>query len=322
MKRREFVKMGGILAGSFACAAGVGSVEERIGRVEPVAINGFSLDGHTVRIYNSAIKKPLKIMALGDTHLSLDDERGEPYRQYSKRMSQTGKHSQSHFKTTLQHTKESKSDLVVLMGDIFSFPSEAAIEWTHKTLLESGLSYLYVAGNHDWHYEGMEGSSSELRKIWVEKRLTPMYQGLNPYISHKDVNGIRCLVVDNSTYEIMPEQLQYLRVQVAAGVPMLIFQHIPLYAPGRPVFFGCGHPEWGAANDPYWEIERREKWRESGHTSTTMEFYNEVLTAPNVMGIFAGHIHRQSLDCLGSKPQVVCGANSNGHYINIELQPC
>lgn len=96
--------------------------------------------------------------------------------------------------------------------------------------------------------------------------------------------------------------------------------HIPLYAPGRGIYFGCGHPEWGAKSDKIWQIERRPKWPESGHTATTLAFRNEVSAARNLLSVFAGHIHRQSLDCVNNIPQFVTEANASGGYLDVEFQ--
>ncbi|MDA3925741.1 MAG: hypothetical protein PF904_13665 [Kiritimatiellae bacterium] len=61
--------------------------------------------------------------------------------------------------------------------------------------------------------------------------------------------------IDNSTYEILPEQLTFFQKQVDSGVPLVLMMHIPMYAPGRPIGFGCGHPEWGAKTDRNWELQ-------------------------------------------------------------------
>jgi hypothetical protein len=97
--------------------------------------------------------------------------------------------------------------------------------------------------------------------------------------------------------------------------------HIPLYAPGRSVGFGCGHPEWNAKSDKNFELERRERWPEAGHTATTMEFHRSVFNSPNVMGVIAGHIHRPSLDLINGIPQVVSEANARGACLEIEFIP-
>lgn len=107
-----------------------------------------------------------------------------------------------------------------MLGDIFSYPSEYAIEWADSILRDARLNYVYVAGNHDWHYEGMPGSSEDLRKTWIDKRLLPLYQGHNPLYYAVDVKGVRVLVIDNSTYEISAEQLAFFKEQARTGLPL------------------------------------------------------------------------------------------------------
>ncbi len=292
----------------------------------------FALDGNRVRLFSPRITQAFQVLMIADTHLFRDDERGAEFRQFSGRMAkaynetkhfQTGQptHPEEGFTAALKVAKEAKAELVALVGDILSFPSEAAVEWTLATLKEAGLPWLYTAGNHDWHYEGMPGSSDSLRGAWIAQRLAPLYQNEASLMSVRDVHGVRFVTIDNSTYEIQPEQLKFFREQVASGSPLVLFVHIPLYAPGRPVGFGCGHPEWGAKTDNGFEVERRPKWRESGHTAVTLDFHREVFAAPHLLGVFAGHIHRASLDVVNGIPQFVADANATGAYLQLELVP-
>ena len=46
----------------------------------------FSLDSRQVKFYSKAVDKPIKILHISDSHLYLDDERGEQYVDYSQRM--------------------------------------------------------------------------------------------------------------------------------------------------------------------------------------------------------------------------------------------
>ncbi len=292
----------------------------------------FAVDANHVRFFSSAVRVPLKIMVIGDTHLFLDDARGEPFTSYSGRMAKaynktkhfkTGgpTHPQESFEKALAFAKESRVHLLALVGDVFSFPSEAAIDWAYARLKTAGVPYLYIAGNHDWHYEGMEGSETALRTEWTAKRLKTLYQGQHPLMAVCEINGVRFVAIDDSTYEILPEQLAFFRDQVASGLPLVLLMHIPLYAPGRDVGFGCGHPEWGAKRDKNWEIERRPKWPEAGHTPVTRAFRREVFAAPNLLGIVAGHTHQQSLDCINGVPQFVTEANANGAFLSAEFLP-
>ncbi len=292
----------------------------------------FSIDGNQARLFSPAVTAPLKIMVVGDTHLFLDDVRGEPFQEFSGRMSRAynqTKHfetkaatnPQQSFERTLALAQRTQVDLFAMVGDVFSFPSEAAIEWALAKLKESGVRFCYIAGNHDWHYEGMDGPEVALRAEWTEKRLRPLYQGNPSLMAAYDVQGVRFVAIDDSTYEILPEQLAFFREQVASGRPLVLLMHIPLYAPGRPVGFGCGHPEWGAKTDKNWLVERRPKWPESGHSATTIAFREEVFRAPNLLGVFSGHTHRMSIDCVNGIPQIVTEANATGAHLNVEVLP-
>ncbi|MBM3847895.1 MAG: metallophosphoesterase [Verrucomicrobia bacterium] len=297
------------------------------------AVRGsLSFDNPSVRCFSPAIEKPVRLLLIPDTHLWRDDFRGEDFMRYSARMSKAY-NSTRHFQTAaptdpeqsfvaaLKLAGQRNADLVVLAGDLFSFPSEAAIEWAQARLQDAALPYAYVAGNHDWHYEGMDGTSDLLRETWIQKRLRPLYQGVHPMMSVRKVGGLRVILLDNSTYEIHPEQLEFYRRQVKTGEPIALIVHIPLYVPGRSVGFGCGHPDWGGKNDKSFELERRPRWRETGHTETTLAFHREVFSTPNLLGVFAGHIHRPSSDAYLGVPQIVSDANAVGAYLDIEFLP-
>ena len=253
----------------------------------------FSMDKNRVSIFTNAQVTATRIFHIADTHLSIDDERGVPFQEFSKRMAaayksnihfQTGEEltTKESFEMTLNLAKEQNADFLALTGDIFSFPSEAAVEWAYGKLKETEIPFAYVAGNHDWHYEGMKGSSQQLREIWANKRLKSLFQGNPALFADYNINGIRFVCIDNSTYEILPEQLEFFKTQVKSGIPIILLMHIPLYMPGRPVGYGCAHPEWGANSDKNFEIERREKWRAGGHTKVTMDFYDEVFNSSNL----------------------------------------
>ena len=77
----------------------------------------------------------------------------------------------------------------------------------------------------------MKGSLHELRETWINKRLLPLYKGRNPLMYSVEVKGINLVNIDNSYYEILPEQLEFYKTEVKKGKPTLLMMHIPLYAP-------------------------------------------------------------------------------------------
>lgn len=289
----------------------------------------FAIDGNHIRFFNTAIDKSFQITMIADTHLYTDDVRGIEYQEYSGRMAKaynqtvhfrTGEatNPEEGFREALAAAQDEKSELVALVGDILSFPSEAGIEWALTELKKAGLPYLYTAGNHDWHYEGMPGPHAHLRSTWCERRLKPLYQGENPLMGVRVINGVRLVTIDNSNYEILPEQLAFFQKQAAYEQPMVLLIHIPLYAPGRKISYGCGHPNWGAATDRGYEVERRQRWPEDGHTATTFEFRKAVFSNSDLMGILAGHIHKPTLDVIEGIPQIVTAPNATGAYLKVE----
>ena len=333
MHRRSFLRSASVA--SVGASLGIASAT-KLALAEPSSRNAlrrtFAVDDNLVRFYTNAVSKPVKVLVAADTHLFKDDERGEPFRQFSGRMAaaynetkhfQTGEatNPEESFVRILERSQEQQVDLLALVGDIFSFPSEAAIDWVGVKLEDAKVPYLYVAGNHDWHYEGMAGSLEELRATWIDKRLKPLYRGNAPLMSAYDVGGIRFLAIDNSHYQILPEQLEFLRKHVTSGRPLVLFVHIPLYAPGRSTGFGCGHPSWGAQTDRNFELERRPKWPESGHSQVTLDFHREVFSASNLLGVFAGHIHRNSIDVINGIPQFVTDDNASGAFMDLEFLP-
>lgn len=290
----------------------------------------FSMDDNHIRIYSTEVTDTVHIILLSDTHLSMKDEREKPYEQYSKRMSgaynitkhyKTGENTcpQQAFLETVNTARSEGVDLLALTGDIFSYPSEAAVGWVDSVLNASTLKYAYTTGNHDWHYEGMEGTSDDLRQTWINNRLLPLYKGQNPLFYAIDLKGIRVIMIDNSTYEISADQLSFFRQQAASGLPLLLMMHIPLYAPDRPVGYGCGHPDWNQENDDVYQLERRMPWPERGHTPITMQFREDVLNTPNLLAVFSGHIHQQTLDVINGVPLFVVKENASGNYFDIKI---
>ena len=322
-----------MLAGACMLLPGHGITRVMAGDIRPDSNRGsFSIDGTSLSFRHPVIRRRKSFLMLADTHLFRDDERGIPFREYSGRMAKAYNRTQ-HFRTnaetnpeecfneSLSRITEKRQELIVMAGDILSFPSEAAVDWVGQRLRRTGVPHVYTAGNHDWHYEGMEGTSEDLRRRWTEERLKTLYGGKDPLCHLEPLGDIDLMLIDNSTYEILPQQLAFFRERDRQKKPMLLLIHIPLYVPGRSLGFGCGHPDWKAANDRSWQLERRLPWRSEGHTETTMDFHRAVFQSPNVIGILAGHIHSPSVDVVNGIPQIVSEASARGGFLDVELLP-
>ena len=225
MKRRKFIQ------GSTTIASGLGLSAISFPQLESTkteqSIETYvTLDQEKVSFYSDVIKEKIKIIHIADTHLFMDDQRGTPFLDFSRRMAKAYNQTK-HFKTgektnpkkafkkAILFAKESNADIITLVGDIFSFPSELAIEWVLSEIEAIGIPYIYIAGNHDWHYEEMEGTLESSRDKWIKKRLIPLYQGNHPLMAAYDIEGIRFLAIDNSTNQINEDQLAFLDEHVA-----------------------------------------------------------------------------------------------------------
>ncbi|HUH47609.1 MAG TPA: metallophosphoesterase [Arenibacter sp.] len=326
MDRRHFIGSTGLGLLGLGCATNLKTADSTRSPVY------FSLTENRVDFYSDRFKEPIKLIFIADTHLWESDSREDPYRQYSGRMAkaynqtihfQTGSPTdpKEGFESALQKAVEGKADLFALVGDIVSYPSEVAIEWVRHKLDRVKVPYLYTGGNHDWHYEGMEGSSASLREKWTEERLKPLYQNENPLMTYRDIKGVRFITMDNSIYEILPEQLTMYEDYSATDRPIVLMAHIPFYAPGRSVGYGCGHPQWNAENDRSYSIERRPRWPRTGHSEVTYNFHKKLFSNPNLLGVFCGHIHKPSVDIINGIPQVVAPPNLSGGYLDINFLP-
>ena len=318
MDRRDFLTMGSGIAALMAMLpkAGLFAAEETSQSSDKTA---FALDGNKLRLQGLGLKKAVRLLVLADSHLTIDDERGEPYKDYSKRMAQYFHQSIPNLEKAASVVKDKNFDLILMLGDMVSFPTAKGVETILEKIKPLNTPFAYIAGNHDWHYEGEPGTEMELRRKWTEKTLKPLYQGRNPLCYNIIVNGINIVMMDTSVYEILPEQLDFWREQVKAGLPILLGCHIPLWVPGRSVGWGVAHPDWNASHDQHWEIERRPRWPETSHTDVTKAFHKEVLAAPNLLGVIAGHVHRQCYDRYCGKFQTTVRATGFGGSLDVSL---
>ena len=325
MQRRIFIKT---ITASLAVPALVscsGKGKHYVSTLQ-MAHNSSSLDS---LIAVEGLEKPVTVLQISDSHITCEDERGKEFEQYSQRMA--GAYAQvKHFRTLepttpyecfvelLQKAKDEKVDMIALTGDILNYPAELAVETVGRMVRDTGIPHLFVAGNHDWHYEGMEGSSDSLRREWCERRLKPLYTG-NMFFSSTMVGGINMITIDNSTFQVNEEQLAFYRQQCNRPDPIALFMHIPLYMPTMGIC--CGHPDWGAATDRNYEIERRQRWPESGNSASTVEFVQQVMKTDRLAGVFTGHRHQSPTVVYRDKVQYLAGPALRGEYRLIKFVP-
>lgn len=297
---------------------------------------GVLWNGSTdVKIYAGGITDTIRLFIISDTHLHESDQREDPFRIYSDRMEKAYNHTR-HFQTqeettpleelgkSLEVAKDFHADMVLHLGDLISFPSELAAELAVDLFEKSGLPWHYVAGNHDWHYEGSYGDQDSLRRVWGPRRLGALYKGADLLNYSVEVKGLKCILINDGTNYMLPSQVDFLRDALKDGAPSLLLMHVPLWAEGqRDIDFTIGNPNWGAGIDNFYQIERREQWPEH-HDQADYNFLEEVRRAgnENLLSVFAGHVHFYGMSHIGeSLPQFTLKENASGAYMRVTIIP-
>lgn len=279
--------------------------------------------------YVKGLEKNFKVLFLSDTHFTVEDERGRSYYDYTKRMGGAAVEPENYGKSngreqglinSLEKAKKEEVELVILGGDIINFPSLASVERVTSLLDSYGLKWVFTSGNHDWHYEGESGDLNSLRAKWVKSNLKSFYPKGNPMFSSIILHNINFVLIDNSTYEVSNEQLNFLQNEIKKGFPVILSMHIPIYLSGHDIEYGCGHPDWNSKHDNSYKIERRLAWPDRGHTKTTNKFRDLVLNDSSIISIYAGHTHEEAIDFYKNKLQYVTGANYNNSDVIIHFE--
>ena len=120
MDRRNFLKIGMSAMAVAGMPFSMDVQAEEVSAKQPV----FSIDGNRIRLQQLGLKKPVRFLILVDSHLSIDDERGEPYKDYSKRMAQYFGQSIQNLEKITTAAQKQKYDMILMLGDMVSFPTD------------------------------------------------------------------------------------------------------------------------------------------------------------------------------------------------------
>ncbi len=299
-----------------------------------ITVHTFSDYEATVAI--SGLTEITKVLHISDSHVSIFDEKEKEYHPYSARMDNAYK-SVPHYKTGEDTTpvetfselmdlaKEQNVDLIVLTGDIINNPSKSSVKFISESIQKTGIPSIYVAGNHDWHYEGMKGPMATLRQTWIQNSLLPLYSDKNYFYSSHVFGGINFVSIDNSTYQVTEEQLKFYEKQTTLAMPVVLLMHIPLYLikdAESDDIATCGDPRWGWDMDKNHEIEQRERWSRNGNLPSTVKFLEMVKRSPNLAAVIVGHTHRARADKISDTAiQYVTGRSVDGQHRLLTFKP-
>ena len=239
----------------------------------------------TATIGVDGIERPLRVLHVTDSHISVPDEEvDQPYVRYGARMDGlfADYSTLQTFAAQMERARTEAPDLIALTGDHVNYPSPTAVAAVERLVVTTGRDSMFTAGNHDWRYAGLPGSDEDLRREWRERSLLPLYRGLPPHAGSLDLGGVRFVAIDNSTRQVDAEQLAFFDHALAGGLPVILLTHMPFRLPGDTAAHRAPPPSSGdpipLCGDP--EAE-----------SATDEFIGRLLAARNVIAALCGHIH-------------------------------
>mmetsp|Transcript_86953 Transcript_86953/g.246539 ORF Transcript_86953/g.246539 Transcript_86953/m.246539 type:complete len:399 (+) Transcript_86953:60-1256(+) len=265
-----------------------------------------------------ARERVFSVLHVSDAHISLkDDDPPLTTRMYkafegtTDRVTGLPSSSSAEFVRLMEMACKKSVDLIALGGDIVNYPSNTTVGWVLETMRGAGcgIPYIFTAGNHDWHLEGLASDRryDSQREHELGTTLLPLLANSaapqSRLYGHVNMKGVDVLSFDNSNHQITEDQLAFARKHLGeAGsshvAPVLLLLHMPLNMPGvdLPPKLSCGHPEWGAATDENWQLEGRPRWPEEGNLPSTVAFIELVRThaapAGRIVALLTGHVHR------------------------------
>ncbi len=267
--------------------------------------------------------RPVSLLHLTDCHMNETDlrEGHEAFKESFRAYGFDAFGTRSRFIEALNYANDKSFDGVVLTGDIVNGSTVGNLEFLESRLNSLKMPYLYTPGNHDWEYP---------LRPWGEETRADQYPKFNRFTGGQpdyraiDIQGVTLVAIDNSTYQITEAQSDFLRKQLARGIPTLLFMHIPIYLPSLlpGVMKEWGSPIMMAAQG--WDDRLRREWMVEETSDTTQAFYELLMENPydNLIGVFCGHVHFAHAGEFGrGSRQYVTDQGFAGGYRIIHLLP-
>jgi hypothetical protein len=195
---------------------------------------------------------------------------------------------------------------VVHTGDMIDFVSEENLAQAQR--FTDRVDCIMAAGNHEFTKTLSEKDETpENKNAYLEQVQRSFRNDIRFYA--RQVNGVNLVALDNSYYQIEPWQLEKLKEEVERGLPVILFLHVPLYTPEEYDYAvaAFGLPAW-LMNVPEKKMEGygEDAILHQGADESTKEAYDYIVSAPNVMAIFCGHLHYNHLSMVTPQlPQYV-----------------
>lgn len=248
------------------------------------------------------LEKPVRILHLTDAHISIADdqdiewcmERAAVRREvFFKEGNRPERDPVAYMEEAMEYSKN--FDCTVFTGDIMDHAFHGSEVIARNVL--AGKDYMFCAGNHElYKYIAPNEFTRDFSGVLDE--VQTFFRG-NLRMESRIVGGVNVVTVDNSRVTVWPEGvLDFLKAEVAKGLPILLFCHCPLNDRMRSLTYSF-NPETGT------EEQRK-------IATASAEIVNYIAEEPLFKATFAGHYHYNTSESLNGKTTYILGGLFKG----------
>jgi 3',5'-cyclic AMP phosphodiesterase CpdA len=190
----------------------------------------------------------------------------------------------------IEYANEIKPDLVLMVGDLVDYYSNANHDFLKESINKLNIPYLFACGNHE--------SPSE--------KFQDICQG-DCDINYVDFCEFIVVAINNSPRRIKQSQLNVLNNLLEYRKPIILVMHIPIMTEYNQDIF--------AKLDSYYSMKYDED------DTVTNKFIDLVSTTQEIKAILCGHIHGSILTMIApDKPQYCCSSGLIGQVNKIIIR--
>ena len=246
---------------------------------------------------DAGAQEPFYFIHLGDNHLSFIDERDYG----DERLVETAKarfdycpYAQRVLDDASLKAKELDA-FIVHTGDLIDYVSQKNLDLAKEFTDQNDV--FACAGNHEYHVYIWDDGEDVPRRESVEEKVQAAFKN-NIRFSVREEHGVKFIAIDNSFHKIDQWQLDRFKEELADGKPVILALHVPVYAPDIFEFqmtkLDYPHPAWLMAvpEELMAEHNYEQQWiDEQKANDATNEFYDLIISTPNLKAILVGHDH-------------------------------
>ena len=233
---------------------------------------------------------PFKIIHLSDTHMTYADMRdGERKVELANKRSQYYRGAEEVLALASDRARELGAP-IFHTGDLCDFVSLANLERAKKFVDENDVTL--AAGNHEFsQYVGEAIEDAAYRNQSLDKVQAVYKNDIRAYA--RRINEVNFIFLDDGYYKIDRIQLDFLKKELAAGLPTVVLMHTPLYEPDLYAIEREHHDSGYLLGVPDELVDGygSERAKLQRADATTWEAIGLIKNTPTVKAIIAGHLH-------------------------------